>query len=219
MISGANVVTNVDAHMSIPRPGDAPAAVSTVDLTPSEEGEISSEAAAAQGETIEVQVDPGLAGEWVSVWGHSTPVLLGDWVQVSSTGKVTVPISSTMPTGAHQLVAQDADGEVIGWTPIQIAAGAAGLASTGSPITSLVAPFAATLLLMAAVWLAGSTLSVALEAIGKVLIWIGSGIVWLVLLPVGFVAERIHDWREDRYFRKARAREKARQEESEDDLI
>jgi type VI protein secretion system component VasK len=75
------------------------------------------------------------------------------------------------------------------------------------------------LLLMAAVWLAGSTLSVALEAIGKVLIWIGSGIVWLVLLPVGFVAERIHDWREDRYFRKARAREKARQEESEDDLI
>jgi len=150
VISGANVVTNVDAHMSIPRPGDAPAAVSTADLTPSEEGEISSEAAAAQGETIEVQVDPGLAGEWVSVWGHSTPVLLGDWVQVSSTGKVTVPISSTMPTGAHQLVAQDADGEVIGWTPIQIAAGATGLASTGSPIISLVAPFAATLLLMAA---------------------------------------------------------------------
>jgi hypothetical protein len=150
VISGANVVTNVDAHMSIPRPGDAPAAVATADLTPSEEGEISSETAATQGETIEVQVDPGLAGEWVSVWGHSTPVLLGDWVQVSSTGKVTVPISSSMPTGAHQLVAQDADGEVIGWTPIQIAAGAAGLASTGSPISSLVAPFAVTLLLMAA---------------------------------------------------------------------
>ncbi|MFZ2963291.1 MAG: carboxypeptidase regulatory-like domain-containing protein, partial [Rhodoglobus sp.] len=104
VISGGNVVTGVDASMVIPRPGDAPAAVATDDLTPAEEGEIASDPDAAQGETIEVQVDPDLAGEWVSVWGHSTPVLLGNWVQVSTTGKVTVPISSTMPTGAHQLV-------------------------------------------------------------------------------------------------------------------
>ena len=151
VISGGTVVTGVDASMRIPRPGDDPAAVATSDLTPAEEGDISSEAAAAQGETIEVEVDPSLAGEWVSVWGHSTPVLLGDWVQVSTTGTVTVPISSSMPTGAHQLVAQDAEGEVIGWTPIQIAAGPqSGLASTGSPIASLIAPFAVTLLLMAA---------------------------------------------------------------------
>ncbi len=149
VISGGTVVTDVDASMSIPVPGAAPAAVATADLTPSEEDEISSDPEAAQGETIEVQVDPDLAGEWVSVWGHSTPVLLGNWVQVSTTGKVTVPILPTLPIGAHQLVAQNADGDVIGWTAIQIAAGSR-LASTGLPITGLIAPFTATLLLLAA---------------------------------------------------------------------
>jgi hypothetical protein len=151
VISGGTIVTGVDASMRIPRPGDAPAAVPTTDLTPAEEGDISSDPSAAQGATIEVEVDPSLAGEWVSVWGHSTPVLLGDWVQVSKLGTVTVPISSSMPTGAHQLVAQDVDGNVLGWTPIQIAAGPqGGLASTGLPLNGVIAQFAVTLLFMAA---------------------------------------------------------------------
>lgn len=152
VISGANVVTGIDASMNIPMPGSAPAAVATADLTPAEEGGISSEANAAQGESIEVQVDESLAGEWVSLWGHSTPVLLGNWVQVSSTGKVRVPIPSGMPTGAHQLVAQNVDGEVVGWTDIQIAAGRAvtGLPNTGLALSNLIAPFAAMLLLITA---------------------------------------------------------------------
>lgn len=54
-----------------------------------------------------------------------------------------------MPTGAHQLVAQNADGDVIGWTPIRIAASGS-LASTGSSITGALAAFAGTLVLMAA---------------------------------------------------------------------
>jgi len=152
VISGGSVVTDIDASMSIPMPGDAPAAIATEDLAAADEDEISSEASAAQGETIEVQLDPDLAGEWVSMWGHSTPVLLGNWVQVSTTGMVAVPISSALPTGAHQLVAQNADGDVVGWTDIQIAVGSTstGLASTGSPITNLIAPFVVMLLLMAA---------------------------------------------------------------------
>ncbi|MFM9878344.1 MAG: carboxypeptidase regulatory-like domain-containing protein [Rhodoglobus sp.] len=152
VVTSGATTGGIDATVRIPRPGDAPAAVATADLTPAEEGGIDSAAQAAQGETLDVQVDPSLAGEWISVWGHSTPVLLGDWVQVSPTGVVTVPVSTSMPTGAHQLVAQDAEGNVLGWTPIQIAAGAAasGLASTGSPITNVIAPLGATLLLLAA---------------------------------------------------------------------
>jgi hypothetical protein len=152
VISGGTVVTGINATMSIPRPGDAAAAVATSDLTPSEQGGISSVGKATQGASIEVQVDPSLAGEWVSVWGHSTPVLLGNWVQVSVAGKVAVPISSTMPTGAHQLVAQDADGHVLGWAPIQIAADpvSGGLARTGAPTSNLIAPFAGSLLVMLA---------------------------------------------------------------------
>jgi len=152
VISGAATVSGIDATMSIPRPGDAPASVATNDLAPSEEGEISSTPSATQGETIEVQVDPALAGEWVSVWGHSTPVLLGNWVQVSSAGRVSVPISSALPAGSHQLAAQNADGDVIGWTPIQIAAARSSrvLADTGLPITNLIAPLGGSLLLLAA---------------------------------------------------------------------
>lgn len=150
VISGGNVVTDIDASMSIPIPGFAATAVATDDLTPAEEGEIESESEATQGETIEVLIDEELAGEWVSVWGHSTPVPLGSWVQVSTTGMVSVPISSALPAGEHRLVAQDADGVVIGWAPIQIAAGPGGLASTGSPIANLAVPFGVTLLLLAA---------------------------------------------------------------------
>jgi hypothetical protein len=152
IISGGTIVTGIDATMVIPRPSGEPAAVATEDLAPSEEGDISSDSDAKQGETVEVQNAPDQAGQWVSVWGHSTPVLLGNWVQVSTTGKIAVPISSTMPTGAHKLVVQNADGEVIGWSSIQIAAGSASssLASTGSPVTTLIIPFVGALLLIAA---------------------------------------------------------------------
>lgn len=151
-VAAGSTTSGINATVRIPRPGDAPAAVATADLTSDEEGDIASDGSAAQGETIEVEVDPDLAGEWVSIWGHSTPVLMGDWVQVSASGTVTVPVSTSMPTGAHQLVAQDAEGNVLGWTPIEIAAGSTsttGLASTGSALVNSIALGAATLLLLA----------------------------------------------------------------------
>ena len=153
MVTAGATTSGINATVRIPRPGDAPAAVATADLTPDEEGAIAADAEATIGETIDVEIDAELAGEWVSIWGHSSPVLLGDWVQVSPTGTVSVPVSAGLPTGSHQLVAQDAEGNVLGWTPIEIAAApggpTGGLASTGAPLANALAPLAATLLLLA----------------------------------------------------------------------
>ena len=148
----AGVTTaGIDATVRIPRPGDPPAAVATADLTAAEEGEIAADSAAAIGELIEVAVDSNLAGEWISVWGHSTPVLLGDWVQVSPAGTVTVPVSSALAAGPHQLVAQDAEGAVIGWVPIEIAARPAltALPNTGLSLANLIVPLGLAFALLA----------------------------------------------------------------------
>jgi 5'-nucleotidase len=71
------------------------------------------------------------AGEWVTVWIHSTPQQVGGWYRVDAEGRITVTLPAGV-SGTHRLVVLDAAGEVIGWQEIAIAdPAAAQLAVTG----------------------------------------------------------------------------------------
>jgi hypothetical protein len=117
VVTAGATVTGIDATVLIPQPDGSPFAVPTESLAAGDEDEIAIEdESVSPGEELEVIIGQEYAGEWVSVWGHSTPVLMGNWVQVSSTGTVTVTVPAGLPGGTHSVVAQDADGAVIGWT-------------------------------------------------------------------------------------------------------
>ena len=75
---------------------------------------------AAPGSTLEIFVGSEFAGDFVSAFANSTPVLLGDWKQVDSRGYITVTIPTTLPAGSHRIAAQDSRGVVFGWAPISI---------------------------------------------------------------------------------------------------
>lgn len=122
VITGSELVSGIDAVVGIPEPTTEPVAVATEDLPAADEDAIVATDSAAQGTTVDVTVGADYAGEWVSVWGHSTPTLFGDWVQVTTAGTISVTVPLALAAGSHTLVAQTADDEVIGWTPISVTA-------------------------------------------------------------------------------------------------
>lgn len=147
----AGATVTADVTLGIPEPTGVPDPVATEDLDAADEGEISTESFATAGDFIDVEIDPAFAGEWMAAFGHSTPVPFGSWAQVSSLGAVTVPIPVTMPAGVHTLVVQNAEGEVMGWTTITIAAAPGGpLASTGA-VTGWLVPAGVLLVLLGGV--------------------------------------------------------------------
>jgi 5'-nucleotidase len=138
-------------------PGVEPSAASDDALTHDNEGGISiQDKVYHPKDTVVITMDKTLAGTWVSVWLHSTPLNLGGgWLQVADDGTVRVTLPADVPLGAHRLAVQDADGGVIGWTGITIAAApggpaggsggagasgsAGGLAATGSDASPMIA--------------------------------------------------------------------------------
>ena len=102
------------------------------------------------GQTVTITVGVEHAGETVNIWLHSTPVLLATAV-VAADGTVRVAIPADAPAGAHRVAVLAADGTLIGWDNVTVAA--ARLASPGSDLT---APVTAALLLL----LAGIALTV-----------------------------------------------------------
>lgn len=118
----------IDATVAIPRPDTVPTPVALADLAAEQEGDIDvDDRSVRAGDLIEVKVGAEFAGEWVSVWSHSAPTLIGEWTQVSSTGSVSVRIPGIVTTGPHTLVAQNAHGEVLGWVR--------GIAITGETVS------------------------------------------------------------------------------------
>ncbi|MDJ0349947.1 ExeM/NucH family extracellular endonuclease [Cryobacterium sp. PH29-G1] len=88
------------------------------------------------GEAITISVGAQHAGEFVSVWVRSTPVQLGGWLQVDAQGNVSTTLPSNLSAGAHRIIVQDADGNVLGWTDITVAeSSSAVLANTGTDTT------------------------------------------------------------------------------------
>ncbi|TQJ30085.1 lamin tail domain-containing protein [Microbacterium sp. SLBN-146] len=104
-------------------------------LTDANRGSIQAPATANAGQTISVLVGEQYAGDTVYVWLYSTPVSLGAHV-VAQNGYITVTLPAGIDPGAHRLVILDAQGNVLGWTPIQIAGR---LPATGSDATASVA--------------------------------------------------------------------------------
>lgn len=101
----------------------APAPADDDDLTDSSKGDLSVPATTPAGSAIDVTVGSAHAGAWVFLWIHSTPVALGSFV-VPADGVVRgVFIPSSVPTGSHSVVAQDASGAVLGWSSITVGAG------------------------------------------------------------------------------------------------
>jgi len=134
-VTGSTAITGIDAIVEVARPGYQPTPISTESLTADVAGDVSTpDDDLMQNETTDVEVGDEFAGEWVSIWGHSTPVQMGGWVQVGADGMVTVPVPTSLPAGAHQLAAQDAEGNLIGWTDVTVTAAASSggaLSSTG----------------------------------------------------------------------------------------
>ena len=135
-LAAGQVYTDKDAHMQIPIPGSEPAPLPGDPTT--NDDNISSVDQAAQGQTITVNVGDGLSGDWVSVWGHSTPQLMSSWAQVSSTGTVTVAVPTDLAVGPHHLVAQTSDGTLLGSVPLTVTAALPAAPPAGKPETGLV---------------------------------------------------------------------------------
>jgi hypothetical protein len=83
----------------------------------------------------------------------STPALLGgDWVQADATGTIAVRIPADAPVGSHRIAVFAADGTLLGWTAVEVAAATGAtpgdrLATTGTGPAPLLA---LTVLLLAA---------------------------------------------------------------------
>ncbi|MDH6238666.1 carboxypeptidase regulatory-like domain-containing protein [Aurantimicrobium minutum] len=112
-------------------PTGDPSSVDSSQLTPSTQDMIEAPSTVQSNQTITVDVGQDMAGEWVSVWAHSTPTSLGDWVQVGADGTVTATVSEALPAGQHRIVVQDIDNKVVGWTGTTVAASVQGSPSTG----------------------------------------------------------------------------------------
>ena len=84
------------------------------------------------GETVVITVGTQYAGQWVTVWLHSTPTQVGGWYQVAADGTITVTLPVGV-SGSHRLVVLDASGNVIGWSSVALSLPpATGLPASGA---------------------------------------------------------------------------------------
>lgn len=130
-VSAGQTSLSNDVLMSVRTPVSDPEAVPTSSLSPTTQDQIDAPNNVTVNEVITVNVGEEMAGEWVSVWAHSTPTSLGDWVQVKADGTVSATVSEALPAGTHRIVVQDIDNKVVGWTKTTVAASAEGTSSTG----------------------------------------------------------------------------------------
>jgi hypothetical protein len=112
--------TFIDRQTEAPEPDYDATPVPSSDLDAADEDLIEVPSAVRRGETAEVVVGTEYAGQWVSAWLHSHPTQLGQWLQVSPDGTIEVTVPTHHPIGIHELVVQDADDAVIGWTELQV---------------------------------------------------------------------------------------------------
>jgi hypothetical protein len=110
----------IDRLSAAPQPDHDATPVKKRDLEPADEDLIEAPESARRGETIEVVVGTEYAGQWVSAWLYPRPTQVGEWHQVSANGTIEIVVPGQHPIGARDLVVQDADDEVIGWTELQV---------------------------------------------------------------------------------------------------
>ena len=124
-----DTLSGVDVTFQPEKPTDPAVAVPTSGLGGGTKDTISGCTTITPGTTCELDLPGGKEGEYVAVFGHSTPVSFGDWKAVDVYGTVTITVPAGFPAGAHKLVVQDANGNVIGWKDVTVP----GSAGTGGP--------------------------------------------------------------------------------------
>jgi surface-anchored protein len=121
------------------KPSAAPQVRTEADIDGIAEGGIELESdALRQGEVVTISLGAAHANTWVAAWMFSTPVLLsGDWVQANAFGDIVVRIPSDAAVGEHRIAVFAADGSIIGWSNVTVAA-EAGIIPIGSmPVTGV----------------------------------------------------------------------------------
>jgi hypothetical protein len=107
-------------QVEVPEPTHDAKKPKSHDLTPATEGAIVAPATATQNQSFVIEVGDAYAGQWVSVWLFTPTKQLGEWHQVAADGTVEVTVPKKHPAGTQELVVQDSDDEVIGWTTTRI---------------------------------------------------------------------------------------------------
>ena len=103
-------------------------------------------AVAAPGQRVTVTAGAEASGAEASVWMYSDPVRIGGGT-LSAAGAITVTSPADAALGAHRIAVYAADGALLGWADIRIAAGSAtGLAATGADLPIGAVALALTLL-------------------------------------------------------------------------
>jgi|GEM_PF-1694742 len=116
-------------------PSTTPSIVDPADADPA--AELDESSFRMQDGTLFAELGAASAGEWFYAVVHSDPVRLG-WFQADATGRVTVPVPSGLPAGAHTLQLYDASGNLVAWGGFSLAAtGDDGLAATGMTIGTI----------------------------------------------------------------------------------
>jgi hypothetical protein len=117
-----------------PNPPVEPTPVNESLLTEANRGGVTAPASAEPGEEVELGLGADRAELAVNVWLHSEPQLLGT-PTADAAGDVRATIPADAPEGEHRLVVQSAEGELIGWAPIRLAADPGTGPGTGEPGT------------------------------------------------------------------------------------
>ncbi|MFC4224447.1 lamin tail domain-containing protein [Lysinibacter cavernae] len=102
-----------------PNPGVEP--VSEADLTDATRGTVTVPASVRPGEVMTVGVGAELANTTVSAILFSTPTPLGS-ATASAAGEFSVTIPLATVIGQHRLAVTDAEGRLLGWAPLSVAA-------------------------------------------------------------------------------------------------
>jgi protocatechuate 3,4-dioxygenase beta subunit len=126
-LTRGTTLSGITIVMPVKTPVQDPEAVETSELDSATQEQIDAPASVSANQQVTIDVGEDLAGEWVSVWAHSTPTLMGDWVQVKADGTVSATIPSSLPQGQHKIVVQDVDNAVVGWSGTTVAASSTGI--------------------------------------------------------------------------------------------
>jgi hypothetical protein len=124
---GAGQRVTANHTMTIAPPEKSAAAFDLDDLGAEKLAELKDEIvldseAANAGSDLEIFVGVEFAGEFVSAFANSTPVVLSDWQQVNSRGYIKIKIPTTLPAGSHRIAVQDSRSVAVGWAAITITA-------------------------------------------------------------------------------------------------
>ncbi|MDJ0337876.1 ExeM/NucH family extracellular endonuclease [Cryobacterium sp. PH31-O1] len=104
-------------------PGVAPTAAPKKELTKKLKNDIETDQWSYRaGDTMIVKVGVKHAGEYVSVWAYSKKKAdnLDGWLLVNAEGTVSVTVADDVKHGKYAISAQNADGDVIGWTAVKV---------------------------------------------------------------------------------------------------